>query len=76
MKFGNQTNLNVLSLMVMFTFSVLDQKYSFWANLVQKLKYTEFASDVYLLYFGPVIAFLGKLSPKNQDCLFKMKVST
>ena len=29
MKFGNQTNLNMLSLMVMFTFSVLDQKYSF-----------------------------------------------
>ena len=38
MKFGIQTNSNMLNLMVMFTFCILDQKYPFWADLVQKIK--------------------------------------
>ena len=37
-KLGIYTNLNMLNLMVMFTFSVLDWKYPFWANLVENTK--------------------------------------
>ena len=32
------TNSNMQNSMVMFTFSVFDQEYAFWANLVQKIK--------------------------------------
>ena len=38
MKFGIWINSNMLNSMVMFTLSVLDQKYNFWENLVQKIK--------------------------------------
>ena len=38
LKFGTYTNWNIQSSTVMFTFSVFDQKYPFWANLVQKVK--------------------------------------
>ena len=38
MKFVTYSNLGILNSMVTFTFSVLDQKYPFWANLVQKYK--------------------------------------
>ena len=37
-KLDNYTNSNMENLMVMFTFFVFDRKYSFWANLVQKIK--------------------------------------
>ena len=42
LKFGTYTNWNIQSSTVMstvmFTFSVFDQKYPFWADLVQKVK--------------------------------------
>ena len=38
LKFGTDTNSNMQNSMVMFTFSVFDQKYPFWGNLVQKVK--------------------------------------
>ena len=38
LKFGTQTNLKMEKLMVMVTFSVFDQKYPFWVNLVSKFK--------------------------------------
>ena len=38
LRFGDQTNLSMQKSVVMFTFSALDQKYSFWAKLVQKIK--------------------------------------
>ena len=38
LKFGTQSNLNMQNSMVMFTFSVFDQKYPFRAKLVQKTK--------------------------------------
>ena len=38
LKFGTKTNLNMQNLVVLFTFSVFDWKYPFWANLVQKIK--------------------------------------
>ena len=36
MKFDTKTFLKMLSSMIMFKFSILNQKYPFWANLVQK----------------------------------------
>ena len=38
MKFGTWTNSNMQISMVVFTFSVLDEKHSFSTNLVQKVK--------------------------------------
>ena len=38
LKFGSQTNLHMQNSMVMFTFSVFDQKFPFWEILVQKIK--------------------------------------
>ena len=37
-KFGTYTNWNMQNSMVMFTFLVFDCEYTFWANLVQKVK--------------------------------------
>ena len=37
-KFGSRLNLNMQNSMVVFTFSVLDQKNPFLANLAQKIK--------------------------------------
>ena len=42
LKFGTQTNLNLQSSMVVFTFSDLNGKHHFWANLVQKVKNCQF----------------------------------
>ena len=36
-KFGTQTDSNMQDSMVMFTFSIFDRKYPFWANLFQNL---------------------------------------
>ena len=38
LKFGTKTNSNIQNSKVVFTFSVLNRKYTFWANLVQKIK--------------------------------------
>ena len=38
LKFATETNSNMQNAMVVFTFSVLDGKHPFWANLVQKMK--------------------------------------
>ena len=38
LKFVTKTNSNMQSSMVIFNFSVFDQKYHFWKNLVQKMK--------------------------------------
>ena len=38
LKFGTYTNSNMHNSVVIFTFSVFDWKYPFWANLVQKVK--------------------------------------
>ena len=44
LKFGTQTNLNMQNSMMMFNFSVFDWKYTFWANLVQKIEIVSFFS--------------------------------
>ena len=38
LKFGTYTNSNMQNSMLIFTFSVFDRKFPFWANLVQKIK--------------------------------------
>ena len=36
--FGTMTNSNLQNSILMFTFSVFDRKYSFWANFIPKFK--------------------------------------
>ena len=38
LKFGTITNLNIQNSIMMFTFSFFNQKYPFWADLIQKVK--------------------------------------
>ena len=37
-KFYDEVNSNMLNSIMLFTFPVLDQKYPFWTNLIQKSK--------------------------------------
>ena len=69
--------------MLMLAFSVLDQKYCLWANLVQKIKIVilnwnlvlrliwiaEFNGDAHFFCFGPEILFKGKFGRTNQNLL-------
>ena len=48
LKFDTSTNSNMLNLMVMFTFSVFDLKYSFWAKLAQKIKIVSLSRNLVL----------------------------
>ena len=38
LKFGTQDNSNMQNSMTMFTCSLLDRKYLFWSNFLQKVK--------------------------------------
>ena len=84
LKFSTKSNLNMQASVVMFTFSVFDWRYPFWANLVQKTKIVSFrwnltprliriCNSVYLVCFRLEILSLDKLGPKNQNCQFKLK---
>ena len=85
LKFGNS---NMQNSMVMFTFFVLDRKYLFWANLVQKFKTVclkwNLASrliricngDVHFFHFWLEILFLSKFGPNISIFLFKVKCDT
>ena len=42
LKFGIETNLNMQNSMTLFTFSVLEHKHPFWANLVKKSQNCQF----------------------------------
>ena len=78
------------NLMVTLTSSILDRKYSFWANLVQKIKVVTLSWNLLLLLIWicriqwwcslfrcySEIPFLGKFGPKNQNCHFKLKFGT
>ena len=73
-------------------FSVLHQKYPFWANLVQKIKIVSLSSNLVrtktnlnmqnsmvVLSFAVLrleIPFVAKFDPKNQNCQLKMKFGT
>ena len=72
---------------VVFTFAVLDQKYSFWENLVQNIKIANLSCNLvprliricstqwYSSFnlFRLEIPFLGKIGPKNENYQFKLK---
>ena len=74
--------------MLLCLFCVFDRKYTFWGNLVQKIKnccfkvkfgiysckfeYPEF-SGLHFLSFKPEIHFLGKFGKKKQNYLCKLK---
>ena len=86
--FPSTTNLNMQNLMVMLAFSAFDQKYCFWANLVQKIKIVTLNWNLVLrlisicriqwwfLLFGLrlEIPVLGKFGPKDQNCDFKLEL--
>ena len=74
--------------MVVFIFSVFDQKYSFWANLVKELKivslgwnfvpriiqvHAEFNGGIHSFSFWPEILFLGKFGLESQTYQFNLK---
>ena len=46
-KFSAVTNSNMQSSLVVLTFSVFDQRYPFWANLVQKVKIVRLNWNLY-----------------------------
>ena len=74
----------------MFIPSVLDRKYPFWANLVQKIKVVslrwnlvprliqickiQWWCSIFLFYNRN--SFFGQFGPVNQNCQFKLKLST
>ena len=74
--------------MVMFTFSVFDQEYVFWENLVQKIKIVNsrwnlilsliqiFRIKWCLFCFRPDITCLGQFRLKNQNCQLAVKLDT
>ena len=87
LKFGVKTNLYMYNSMVVFILIVLDWKYPFWTNLVQKIKivnsrwnfvpslieYAELNGGVHFFCFRPETTFLGKFGPKNKNYQFKLK---
>ena len=84
LKFGTYANSNMQNSMVMFTFSVYDQKYPSWAILVQKVRIISWSWNLvprliriclfcWLFCFHFEIPFFGKFGPKNQNYQFKKK---
>ena len=71
-------------------FSVLDQKYPYEANLIQKseltflaknwyilwIKHAEINADAHFFQFWLEISFLGKFGPKNQKFQLRLKFCT
>ena len=71
--------------MVVFILIVLDWKYPFWTNLVQKIEIVSLNWNLGFMLiricriqscFRPETTFLGKFGPKNQNCHFKLKFGT
>ena len=49
--------------------------YPFCASLAKKKKYLSVKDEIRICCSGPKISFSGKFGPKNQNFLFKMKLS-
>ena len=76
--------------MVIFILFVLDWKYHFWTNMVQKIKIVSLSWNLgpllirictiqwlcSLFCFRPQTPFLGKFGPKSKSCQFKLKFGT
>ena len=54
--------------------SKLSVKAEIWYLVL--LEYAEFSGDVHFFHFQMEISFLGKFSPKIQNCFFKVKFGT
>ena len=67
MKFDMKTNSNMQNSVVVFSFSVLDQKYSFWENFVHKNKIFSLSQFVSLSCCQPEKLFFDKFSPKKKN---------
>ena len=90
LKFVTGTNSNMQNSLVMFTFSVFDQKYfvgQIWSNrlklsvktevwYIHWFDYAEFNGGVHFSWFTMEIPFWGKFVPENQNCQFKLKFGT
>ena len=91
LKFGTQTNLNMLISMIMFTFSVLDRK-SFLDKFHPKNKNCQFKAKfgtqsnsnirnsmvllTFLIFDRKCSFFWERLGSKNENCQFKQKFGT
>ena len=90
LKFGSQTNSNMQNSMMLFTFFVFEWKYSFWANLVQKIKIISWSWNLVpglirifriqwycsrFLFLWEIL-FFGEFGPKSQTYMFKLKFGT
>ena len=91
LKFATWINLKMLNSVVMFKSFLLERMYPFWANLVQKIKiiflrwnlvpgliwtcWIQWWSSFFFLFFFRFSLF-GKISPKVQNCSFKVKFRT
>ena len=87
LKFGTRTNSNMQNSMGMFTSSVSNGKYLFWANFVQIFKFINLTWslvltltqicivqwDIHFFCFQRETDFLGKFSPNIQICQFNLK---
>ena len=90
LKLVTGTNSNMQNSLVMFTFSVFDQKYfvgQLWSNrlklsvktevwYIHWLDYAEFNGGVHFFWFRLKIPIWGKFVPENQNCQFKLKFGT
>ena len=88
--FHTKNNSNVLNTTVIISFSVLDRKYPFWANLFQKIKivcldWNLVPSLIWMCWiqwcnhffcYRQEVPFLGKFYLKSQTCLFQLKFVT
>ena len=69
MKFCRKSNSNMLNSLVMSTFFVLEQTYSFWANLIQQLKKVEFSNyTTFSIFFWANLVQKSKIQMKDRIC--------
>ena len=81
-KFGTYTNSNMQNLMDLFTFSLFDWKYCFWANLVQKVKITSWSWNLVprlirifrIQWWSSLFVFLIGNTLFEQICSKKLKL--
>ena len=90
LKLVTGNNSNMQNSLVMFTFSIFDQKYfvgQIWSNrlklsvktevwYIHWFDYAEFNGGVHFSWFTMEIPFWGKFVPENQNCQFKLKFGT
>ena len=90
-KFGAETNSNMVNSMVIFTFLFSTQNSLFWENLIQKIKNVSFNwnlvpwlirrctiqwnCSMFLFPTGNTL-FFGRFDSKSQNCYSKLKFCT